>query len=325
MAKNFRETINSELKSFLKKDRNRDVSITKADFLEYLDIIRTDLNTFSEIVGGVNQSEFVKFSSLVKMIDETKSVQVKMYRTYVKYLSTPGKNMEKNNIFSTLIMGVNKSEQTLGKIVDLYSSTTKKLITPSNLKLGDVAVMGAVVAIDDIAQTAKLLFTGVISAVTRPSGRTPQYRVSYLESHVEPVATDISRIINGEGLMTFKDKYGKISANNNNINLVDSSFNPSAQFIGYYVPDFVGNILTGIMNLNIFRYLGETVLLYKHSIYKKQEDERAWLINHVNALKLEVSNDNMSKAQKAKLLDIISAYDARIAKLDRDIAKYRGE
>lgn len=321
---NFRETMNRELKRSLKNERFRDTTIEKKDLLEYLYIIKEDLKIFHQTVGDMSIKDLGRVQALVSAINDKKMLGVDIYKQYLKDLSGKAASAEKESIFSSLIFACKKSEKVLEELIEIYSDINQKtLITIGNLSASDTMVFGAMRRIDGIAQFSYFLFSAVSTNITSPTMSVPGYRIAKMKEIGTTVALDISKLYMGAGIANTSRNFKQVAEDDNDVKLLNSKFIPSCQFIGNLVPDSIANLLTGIFNINIFRYVGESWLQYRESYYRKQEDERAWLRDHVNVLRVEVSTDEPSKKEKDRLLKIISKYDAKISKLDREISNYR--
>jgi hypothetical protein len=315
--------MNKKLEQFVKSKRFRDVTVKNSEFLEYLQYLKTDLNTFSTMVGDFTVKELERIKQSIKMMD-AKVAPVHWYRAYVSKLKRPAKQSEQSAPFSTLIYATKRAENVLDNLIEIYSkANASKTSTLDNLKTSDVAVYGAAYRIDNIARFSLYMFTAVSKAITAPGLRVLGYQIDFLRDNVDEVSSDISGLYNKIGLMNVPKNIKKIEEANSDVKLLDETGAPQAQFIGNLVPDVVSNILTGIFNLNIFRYIGESWIVYRHNIYKKQEAERSWLKNHVNSLKVAMAEDGVSRGEKARLVKIIENYETRIALLDRQIESYR--
>lgn len=268
--------------------------------------------------------DFTKIQIMVgEIIKDTKLKGVTAYKEYKAKLKGKAAQAESMQIFSSLIFATKNCEKLLDNLIETYTNKLqKKVITVNNTKVTDMAVMGAITRIDAIAEFSIFMFTSLSSNIGSPDFEVPKYRILRMAKLNDGVAADITKLYQGIGLANISRDMKNIKKKNSDVKLVDEDNVPVCQFIGNLVPDSVANLLTGIMNLNVFRWLGEAWINYRHGIYLKQEDEREWIKNHVNMLKLQ-SNEEQDEESQEKLLKIIANYDAKISKLDRDIAAYK--
>lgn len=322
----FREQINQKLKRFLAGGVYRESQIKTSDFEEYLYILQDELRIFHRAMDTMTTKEFKRISAMVEEIKtNTKLTGVTAYKAYTTALKGKASMAENIQIFSSLVTATKKCEALIDSLIEMYTnSLQKKVITLTNTQISDFSVMGAVVKIDAIAQFSIFLFTSVSSNITTPDFMVPKYRTLKLSKLNSEVADDINKIHQGQGLTNIARNMKAIKKKNQDVKLIDAEGVPQSQFIGNLVPDAVTNLLTGIFNVNMFRWLGEMWINYRHGIYLKQEEEREWIKNHVNMLRMEIgeASDDESRDRLGK---IIANYDAKISKLDRQIEAYKEE
>ncbi len=323
MAK-FREEMNKTLKRFLDGGMNRESQIKTEDFEEYLYILQEELRLFHQNLGNLTIKQLGIIQTMVAEVSkDTKLKGVSAYKEYRKKLQGKASKAEAEVLFSSLIFATKNCEKLIENLIETYSSKLqKKVITVNNTKVTDMAVMGAVTRVSAIAEFAVNIFTSVSINISDPTFPIPGYRIARLTQLNDAVAGDISKLYQGIGLANLDRDLKNIKKKNSDVKIVDEDNTPVCQFIGNLVPDSVSNLLTGIFHLNIFRWLGEAWINYRQGIYLKQEDEREWIKNHVNLLRLQVA-ENADKEDKDKLLKIISNYDAKVARLDSQISEYK--
>ena len=322
----FREKINKQLKKFLAGGVYRESQINTSDFEEYLYILQDELRLFHRAMESLTVKELKKIAALVNEFKlDTKLSGIASYRTYKATLKGKAAMSEDMQIFSSLVYATKKCEKLIDQLVETYTnSLQKKTITLTNTQISDFAIMGAVVKIDAIAQFAIFAFTSVSSNVTTPEFIVPKYRILKMAKLNAEVASDVNDLYRGLGLTNITRNIKSIRKKNQDIKLIDTDGSPQTQFIGNIVPDSITHLLTGIFNINIFRWLGEIWINYRHGIYLKQEEEREWIQNHINMLRLDIGELG-SEEERERLSRIIANYDAKISKLDRQITAYKDE
>ena len=322
----FREKINKQLKKFLTGGVYRESQIATSDFEEYLYILQDELRLFHRTIETLTSKELKKIAILADELKlNTKLSGITSYRTYKATLKGKAAMAEDIQMFSSLVYATKKCEKLIDQLVETYTnSLQKKTITLTNTQISDFTIMGAVVKIDAIAQFAIFAFTSVSSNITTPDFIVPKYRILKMAKLNAEVASDINNLYLGLGLTNIARNMKSLKKKNQDIKLVDTDGLPQTQFIGNLIPDSVANLLTGIFNINMFRWLGEIWINYRHGIYLKQEEEREWIKNHINMLRMEIGEIG-SDEERERLSKIIANYDAKVAKLDRQISAYKEE
>ncbi len=321
-----REDMRKELNKFLKKESNKDVVIDRANFEEYLVIIKEELRLFHTQVSALTGKEREKIGTLLKVMYKNKKLLgVTAYLNYKGSLKGDAFKAEHKSVFESLIASTKKSEKIIDSLIDSHTDNfVGKTITINSTRTTNLMVMGTARRLDDLSQFAIMLFGAVSINLVDPSVVIPTYRIYRLNELNTSIATHINEVYSKKGASELAAQIASVKKSNNDIKILDENYVPNSGFIGNLFPNIANIITFGLFNLNIFRYLGEMWITYQHSIYEKQEAERLWIGNHVTLLKLELEDPNDTQDKK-HLKQVISKYSDKLTILDRKIAEYRGE
>ena len=303
------------------KESKKMRKITKDDFKENLGLIMNQLKNFSATVANFQGSDLV---ALTKRIKEAGMIPA---NTFASTYMSISKELRDNKPAFALF------DITAGNICDVLAMVERninvifsdKFVTIFNTKLSQMAVFNVVTQAMIFANYCSYLFDGITYEIVVHDGEhelnAPRpYRYEYITKN-QKFVIELLRIgslpSGANTIIRELDALRKTGA----VNIVNEQ---GATLTEIEDKTKQHGLLQGAATglALIFRYFGEWKVLIKNLKYQKMVQEREWLQNHTDLLKLELSGVDPNSDEYRKAVNIINTYNEMIAKLDQQINDY---
>lgn len=155
----------------------------------------------------------------------------------------------------------------------------------------------------------------------------PRYRDVFMKENVTKVTMITNKVVEHKGEYEFLNNIRKLRSKGADLILGANGSFSFTNFVnrGFYTPDILDTLLSAISCLNIFSAVGNLIDDYKIDRNNRNKEIKEWLENHVALLRMDLEDPNKDSKEKAKLLQIIKAYDEKIAEYDERIKKFEEE
>lgn len=208
-----------------------------------------------------------------------------------------------------------------GKLDDFIH---KEAIDIYESRISTLAILGILRESNLVANFSMYLFTYLCRIYKNSVDSIPRYRNEYMLENAEKAAKIVTKILAHRGPYNFLDDVSRLRKQNADLVL---GFGGKIDFdqratMGFYTDDLLDSIATLLSHLNIFDAVGKAWINYKVNKNKKNKEAREWLINHVNVLRMDLADKDPSSPEYTKMLNIIKAYDAKIAEYDKEIDEF---
>ena len=322
------DLLSDKVNRILKK--SSDISdMSKEDFRNFIGLTRSELKAFAEGISDLKPEENKALG--MAMMNEYKNrsaMNIQIYQLYFNRLNGQAQRDERNAAFSSLLKAANGY---LTVIDDLDKNIDKifenKVISLYNTKLSHIAVIGAVQNASTLCNFAWFLFNGVCYDIGMGISKPAKYRFSYINTAKEQISTLVSNMYSGVGDGAIFNEILKLRKENKDMLLVNDQEEANSGMIStaQINRSLTGSITAGLMNLNIFRWIGEAWNNYRDSHYRRIEETRDWMQTHVQLLRLKLQGMDQNDREYQKLQKICENYDNMVAEADEKIKKYREE
>ena len=303
--------------------------ISKEDFRNFMGITQSTLKSMIESFSELRPEESKSLS--VAMMDKYKersAMNVQIYQMYTNRLSGQASRDERNSAFSSLL----KTAQNYRAVIDDLDKSIDKLfenkvISLYNTKLSHVAVIGVIQNASNLCDFAWFLFNGVCYDIGMGIDKPAKYRFSYMNTIKERMSGLVNDMYAGVGDGAIFNEIMKLRKDNKDMLLVNDQEEANSGMISTAQLNrgLTGSITAGLMNLNVFRWIGEAWNNYRDSHYRGMEEKRDWMQTHVQLLRLKLQGMDPNDREYQKLQKICENYDNMVAEADEKIKKYREE
>lgn len=231
----------------------------------------------------------------------------------------PFKSIQKaNDAYAKLLEEISKKIDTILEAdkVDIY-----------NVRLSTLAVLGIIKQSDRVANFSIYLYAYLMRVSSHSAASIPKYREKYILDHLQTVTLAISNILDKKGSYLFLREMNDLR--NNQRDLVVGAtgqfdFHHFAIVKGFSV-SFLDNILGALGSLNIFGAAWDAWDDYRQDKYERNKEIKEWLEQHNALLRMDLANMDPTSPEYQKTLNIIKAYDDKIAEYDRAIMEFEQE
>ena len=303
------------------KDAKKMSKISKEDLKESLGMILGQLSNFVVTINNVQGSDRIAFT---KKIAEAGVEKNNVFSS--TYLQIAKEIHDTKPAFTTFVTCAQNIEAVLKNLErNINSIFNEKYTTIYNTKLSQASVLVMVNAAQLFVNYAIYLFDGILYEIIVNEGehelnQPRPYRYKFIQNNQKAVLEilKIGGLPQGANLLI--SELDRIRKNFNHM-LIDNHNNVNKE-LGTYQTGF-GFIKTGLFILaKIFRYFGEFGVVYRNLQYQKMLQEKEWLQNHNDLLKLQLSGMDPNSDEYRKAVKIINTYNDMISKLDDQINSY---
>ena len=295
--------------------------ISKDDFRENLGLVMGQLTNFSNTINNIQGTDRTKFASTIASF-ATNRANV-FCATCVEISKELRDNRGGFDLFDITAQNILSVLQMIERNVNVLFN--EKFTTIYNAKLSQLAVFRMVEQAQIFANYAIYLFDGVLYDIVVNEGEhelnpPKQYRYDYIKQYKAGIIElmKVGSLPNGaNALITELDNTRKTY----DLTLINNAnqVNPDIKV----VKNKFGLIEGGVTILaSIFRYFGEWGVLMRNLKYQKMKNEREWLQNHTDLLKLQLAGVDPNSEEYRKAVKIINTYNEMIRDLDLKISSY---
>ena len=303
--------------------------ISKEDFRNFMGITLSSLKAMLESFGELQQSESEALGlSMLERQKDRAAMNVQIYYLYLSRLSGQAQRDERKTPFSSLITAAKNYQTVLDEIdKNIYKMFENKVISLYNTKLSHVAIVGVIKNACDLCDFSWYLFNGICYDIGMGIEKPAKYRFSYMNTMKEKMSALVSDMYAGVGDGAIFNEVLRLRRENKDMLLVNDQNEVNSGMISTanLTKGLCGSITAGLMNLNIFRWIGEAWNSYRDSYYRGLEEKRDWMQTHVQMLRLKLQGMDQNDREYQKLQKIINNYDDMVAAADEKIKKYREE
>ena len=297
-------------------------SLTKDQFLDYIDIVSGDIKNNLKFFTELGPSE-------------------KKMKEYLK--AKPGEQRKSiefyNSIYKELQYGAKKAmdERFLGAFADMLASYAvildeisknvdeifqNKSINLFNSKVSHAAVLGMVVDAEMFGKFIDWYLALFMSEVVAGLPKLLPYQMKYLEETVKVVPAMINRIINGRSGSTFINNVLNYKNGGSDVLLVNGNNQSNAKFAKISGSLTDADVEAGARGIGLFKKIGDWFVTKKDEKMRRMKAERDLMQARVQLLKLELDNVDPESPEYKKQIKIIENYTAIIARIDQKLDKY---
>ena len=303
--------------------------ISKEDFRNFMGITLSSLKAMLESFDELQQSESEALGlSMLERQKDRAAMNVQIYYLYLSRLSGQAQRDERKNPFSSLITAAKNYQTVLDEIdKNIDKMFENKVISLYNTKLSHVAIVGVIKNACDLCDFSWYLFNGICYDIGMGIEKPAKYRFSYMNTMKEKMSALVSDMYAGVGDGAIFNEVLRLRRENKDMLLVNDQNEVNSGMISTanLTKGLCGSITSGLMSLNIFRWIGEAWNSYRDSYYRGLEEKRDWMQTHVQMLRLKLQGMDQNDREYQKLQKIINNYDDMVAAADEKIKKYREE
>lgn len=296
-------------------------TIKPADFKEYVDTTRRELLIFCDSVESMTSTDR---ASIREQLLNSKSKVNQQYEDFVNHLRDTALRDEKKNMFSALTACSRALAGSLDYIIDNTETLfNDKAINLYNTRVSQVGIMGVIHYATVTAKFATFMMANVTAAIVKDITLYP-YRTVYVDKNMETVSSVVNDVYKKTGYFAFLNGIGELKKRNLDAFILDDDGKSNSENVPYdSLPLPMKNtFIAGLFGLNIFRWIGETWNSVRHAKYMKLQQEREWMVTHVNLMKMVAARMDPNSEEYRKKIAIIEKYNEMIAKLDQKLNDY---
>ena len=307
------DVVNAESKKMRK--------ITKEAFNENINLTINQLSNFSAAVNNFQGSDL---ALLTKRIREAGAVPANVFSaTYLAIGKELHDTKQAFELFDTTANNVINILSMLERNCNVIF--TDKFITIFNTKLSQAAVFNILTQSMIFANYCSYMFDGITYELIVNDGehelnQPKAYRYEYIKAN-QVFVIEMLRLgglsSGANTIIRALDDLRKTGA----VNIVDSNGTTLADIENRTKHSGLFKGLAFGISF-VFRYFAEWSVLIKNLKYQKMVQEREWLQNHTDLLKLQLSGVDPNSDEYRKMVNIINTYNEMIAKLDQQINDY---
>lgn len=248
-----------------------------------------------------------------------------VYANYLKDLRGKASGLERKRPLGSLL----EANQSFGKLLEEISKKIDYLIenesvTIFNVRMSFIAILGLLRASDKVLSFSIYLYSYLTRIESRSTASIPKYRDQFLIDNCHAVATQVSLILEKKGPFNFLQDVETMRKKNADLVLgATGHFDFLGSIVNSnYTPSFLDNLMSALSCLNIFGAALDAWDDYRLAKYQRNKETKEWLETHVSLLRMDMANMDKTSAEYMKLVDIIKAYDEKIAEYDKEILDF---
>lgn len=196
-----------------------------------------------------------------------------------------------------------------------------------NVRMSFIAILGLLRSSDKVLKFSQFMYSFLTRVESRSATSIPKYRDQYLIDHWQEVSTQVSLILDKKGPYNFLQDVDTMRKRNADVVLGATG---RFDFLGYitksnYTPGFLDNLASALSCLNIFGAALDAWDDYRLARYNRDKETKEWLETHASLLRMDLEGMDKTGPEYKKLIDIIKAYDDKIAEYDKAISDFEKE
>lgn len=294
--------------------------ISKEDFKENLGLVEGQLTNFINTLTNISGSDKEQFSQRITTFAVPGNFFCNTCVEISKLLRSPKVGFDP---FVMLAQNLKTVLQMIERNVNVLFN--EKFTTIYNAKVSQLAVFRIVEQAQIFSNYAVYLFDGVLYEIVVNEGvhelnQPKPYRYEFINKYKLSVVElmKVGTLPNGANqLITELDTLRKSM----DTTLLDDQDRVNSSI--KTVKNKFGLIEGGATILaSIFRYFGEWGVLMRNLKYQKMIQEKEWLQNHTDLLKLQLNGIDPNSDEYRKAVKIINTYNDMIRDLDLKISSY---
>lgn len=295
--------------------------ISKEDFKENLGMVMGQLTNFINTISNIQGTDKTKFAQTISSFAKSPSNEFCVTCGEISKAIRDTKGGFE--VFLTTAQNINSVLQMVERNINVLFN--EKLTTIYNIKVSQLTVLKVVQEAEIFSNYAVYLFDGVLYEIIVNEGEhelnQPQlYRYEYIRTYKAGIIElmKIGSLPNGANMMITEIDQLRKSLDPT---LIDDTNQVNKNLL--QVKHKLG-IFTGGLSIlaSIFRYFGEWGVLMRNLKYQKMIQEREWLQNHTDLLKLQLAGVDPNSEEYRKAVKIINTYNDMIRDLDLKINSY---
>lgn len=258
-------------------------------------------------------------------LNHTNSRLRKAYDEYVSKLNGQASADERKRPLGSLAAANGEYKRILEEILKKVDKfLAEESVTLQQTRLTQFAILGILRESNVVVNFTMYLYAFFCRVANGTDSGIPRYREVYILDNLDRVASAVTKIRNRRGAYAFLNDSEALRRQGADLVLGASGKFDFHQFIirKFYTPDFIDCLLSALSALNIFDAVGNFIADYKLDRHNRNKEIKSWLENHVSLLRLELEGKDETSPEYIKLVNIIKAYDEKIADYDERIQKF---
>lgn len=297
-------------------------------------LIKNNLETHQSVAYALSllsdkeMSDWIRESVLPGMKSCTSSAK-NVYPQYTKMLIGKAAQEERKRPLGALLAAnqgyikiLTEIDKNLDKLVE------EKSITMWNVRMSHLAVLGLLKQSDVVANFTAYLYAFMSRLASQTTGSIPKYREKYMLDNVDKVTKFVNDLLDKKGAYVFMRDIDTMKREQRDI-VLGATGNLTGWSKGVNISRFSIGFLDALMSflswINIFSIALDAWDNYKLAKYEKNKEIKEWLEGHVALLRMDLEGMDKSSPQYTKMVNIIQAYDDKIAEYDEKINAFENE
>lgn len=310
------DVVNTESKKMRK--------ISKTDFIENMHMIMGQLGNLIATIGDIQGSDRVKFVQTIT--DKAADVSNFFCATCAEVSKAIKDRKGGLDAFAVTAQNILTVLQMVERNVNVIFS--EKFTTIYNTRLSQLAVFFMVDRAQIFANFSVYLYDGMLYDIVVNEGeheldQPRPYRYQYIREYKDTVIEIMKAGSTSNGANALISEIDRLRKDYdtpliNDNNQVPKDFMPKSRGFGL----IEGGVSILAM---VFRYFGEWGVMLRNLKYQKMLQEREWLQNHTDLLKLQLNGADPNSEEYRKAVKIINTYNEMIKELDLKINSYMAD
>lgn len=197
-----------------------------------------------------------------------------------------------------------------------------------NVRMSHLAVMGMLRQSDMVVNFSNYMYTYMSRLASKTANSIPKYRANYLVDNCDRVAKIVTDFRSKKGNYLFLQEVDTMKKQQRDLVLGatgDITGFLKHTSISHFSVSILDSLASALSCLNIFGAAMDAWDDYKLDKYERNKETKEWLEQHVSLLRMDLEGMDPSSPQYTKTLQIIQAYDDKIADYDRRILEFEQE
>lgn len=299
-------------------------SVKRESFYEFLDLLKSENQVLQASINGWNAKERAVLTKRIEVLMTNKANKsAAIYKQFRGKLVKKASALETKEAFGAILNVSSKFDTILADIEDgVEKLFVDKNLTIGNTRVSHLIVFGVIKDCHEFIKFSRAIFGTLTTELSGELGATAGFRMNTIIDH-QGVVNTINRVCKEEGAYSFLHAIDKLNQNGSNLLLYSGN---KLSFTDFLIPKAftktAANLtLSGLIGINIFRFLGEGWNTYQAKRQKLKELDKDWMESRVALLKLDLVGVDHNDPRYLELIKIIDNYEGMINKLNQDIAK----
>lgn len=247
---------------------------------------------------------------------------------YISQLRGKAANLERSRPLSSL----RDANEAYAKLLEEISKKIDTVLEQDrvdiyNVRLSQLAVLGLIRQSDKVVNFSLYLYAYLVRMASHSVASLPKYREVFLLDNCTMVSKAVSDILDKKGSYYFLRDMNDLRSKQRDMIVGATGKFDFFHFTttqGFSI-SFLDNLMSALSCLNIFGAAMDAWDDYRQEKYEKNKEIKEWLENHTALLRMDVMQMDKTSPEYQKTLDIIKAYDAKIAEYDQMIQEFEQE